>query len=87
MTGQGQGLLKRHVKYTREEFSEHWLNHASKVTPWALENGVIYHAQVVLINFYRTCPFLDASLVVSVAPIICSYRRLRGCRCYHIRHL
>lgn len=46
MTDLGQALLKRHADYTREQFSEHWLKHAAKVTPWALENGIKYYAQV-----------------------------------------
>ena len=62
MTDPGQALLKRHADYTREQFSEHWLKHAAKVTPWALENGIKYYAQVctdslallasIITNFY-----------------------------------
>ncbi|KAK5196697.1 hypothetical protein LTR99_005489 [Exophiala xenobiotica] len=41
-----QALLRRNATYTREQFSAHWLKHAAKVTPWALENGITYYAQI-----------------------------------------
>lgn len=48
MSSPGQALLKRNATYTREQFSAHWLKHGAKVTPWALENGVTYYAQVCM---------------------------------------
>ena len=50
----GQGLVKRRADCTREQFSERWLKHAAKVTPWGLENGIKYYAQVLqaLINLF-----------------------------------
>ena len=48
-----QGLVKRHADYTREQFSENWLKHAAKVTPWGLENGIKYYAQVCAADAYQ----------------------------------
>ena len=52
-TDLGQGLVKRHADSTREQFSENWLKHAAKVTPWALENGMKYYAQVCTASDYQ----------------------------------
>ncbi|KAI1611239.1 hypothetical protein EDD37DRAFT_443605 [Exophiala viscosa] len=46
MSSPRQALLKRRASYTKEQFSAHWLKHGAKVTPWALENGVTFYAQI-----------------------------------------
>ena len=65
-----QVLLKRHANYTSEQFSEHWVKHAAKVTPWALENGIKHYAQVctnslALINLFCSMqPWLSSAVTL-----------------------
>ncbi|KAK4942803.1 hypothetical protein LTR10_017563 [Elasticomyces elasticus] len=58
MSSPRQALLKRNTTYTPEQFSAHWLKHGSKVTPWALENGVTYYAQTSRQQQYLSCLIL-----------------------------
>lgn len=67
MTNPRQALLKRSASYTREKFSTHWLKHGSKVTPWALDNGVTYYAQVRI----PTIREASHTAAVSLMSVIC----------------